>query len=288
MTGRELYDYLRLRAAAVYPLREADAVVRVVLEDVYGLPRNMLLSDPHAEVDLFGLPSPEETGSRLASAEPVQYIAGTAEFCGLKFSVGRGVLVPRPETEELVRWIVRDVPRRSGLQIVDLGTGSGAIAVALAGFLPCSSVTATDISDEALRTAAKNALRHGVSVKTVKADMLQVPDGFPEMPRPGEADAIVSNPPYIPLSERDALHRNVAFWEPAEALFVPDDDPLLFYRAAARWAGYFLRSGGCLWLEVHESYACDAAAFLCDGGWKDTEVREDINSKPRMIKCVKP
>ncbi len=288
MTGRDLYDYLRLRASAVYPHREADAVVRVVLEDVYGLPRNVLLSDPHAEVDLSGLPSPEDIGCRLESAEPVQYIAGTAEFCGLKFAVGRGVLVPRPETEELVRWIVRDMPCRGGLQIVDLGTGSGGIAVALAEFMRCSSITATDISDEALRTAAKNADRHGASVKTVKADMLQAPDGFPEMPRPGEVDAVVSNPPYIPLSERDALHRNVAHWEPPEALFVPDDDPLLFYRAAARWAGYFLRSGGCLWLEVHESYAHDTSAFLRREGWKNPEVREDINSKPRMIKCVKP
>ncbi|MDR2882166.1 MAG: peptide chain release factor N(5)-glutamine methyltransferase [Alistipes sp.] len=277
MTRRELQERLVAAAQPVYGEREAATIARLVAEKRYGLSRADIALVPGAEVD------PGEGFERLladlAAARPVQYILGVADFDGMELAVGEGVLIPRPETEELVRWISTDSP--DAKTILDIGTGSGAIAIALARRLPGARVTGIDISPGALRYARLNNERTGAGVELIEADILNADLA----PAPGEFDVIVSNPPYIPAVERARMAANVVDHEPPGALFVPDADPLLFYRAIARFARRSLAPGGTLWFETHETTAAGVVGMLEAEGFADVELREDINSKPRMIRC---
>lgn len=278
------YDIIRqLKTAALkaYPDREAAAIALIAAEHLTGCSRTALITDPSAPTDVDPARLDSIAG-QIAAARPIQYITGHTEFCGLGFAVGEGVLIPRPETEELVRWIVSQTPPRSS--ILDLGTGSGAIAVALASAIDGAKVTAVDLSAEALRFARANADANRCDIRFVEADML-LPWEWLEN---GERfDVIVSNPPYVPASDRQTMHPNVTRYEPAEALFVPDEDPCLFYKAIAKEADSALRSGGALYFEIYEGSA-EAICLMLDGqGWSDIELRCDMNDKPRMIRCLK-
>jgi release factor glutamine methyltransferase len=295
MTRRELIRRLTAAADPVYDAGEAAAIARLVAEKRYDLTRADLALDPLAAVD----PGPEfdRLMADLAAARPVQYILGVADFDGLELAVGEGVLIPRPETEELVRRIAADLnaadvsaagenatdpgcfSSKAGIRILDVGTGSGAIAIALAKRLPGARVTAIDISSEALRYARLNNGRTRTGVEIDRADL------FDPAFDPGPCDVIVSNPPYIPTSERSAMADNVTRHEPPEALFVPDDDPLLFYRAIARLACRRLSPEGTLWFEIHSTTACEIKELLVIEGFREIEVYDDINSKPRMVRC---
>jgi release factor glutamine methyltransferase len=275
VTRRELISRLIAAAEPVYGEREAAAVARLVAEKRYGFTRADLALEPYAEVeagDRF-----EKLLADLADARPVQYILGAADFDGLELVVGEGVLIPRPETEELVRWIANDA--KEAKTVLDIGTGSGAIAIALAKRLPAAHVTAIDISPEALSFACENNILKRANVDILWADL------FDETLDPGRVDVIVSNPPYIPASERARMAANVAEHEPAAALFVPDDDPLLFYRAIAKFARRQLTPEGALWFEIHERAAADVVQLLAAEGFGAIELRDDINSKPRMVRC---
>jgi release factor glutamine methyltransferase len=277
MTRREFLGALKAAAEPVYGEREAAAIARLVAEVRYGLTRADLALEPNAEVDLGA--GFRELLADLAAARPVQYILGVADFDGLKLAVGEGVLIPRPETEELVRWISGD--SKNAKTILDIGTGSGAIAIALAKRLPQAQVTAIDISGDALRWARENNERTGAGVTMLEADILE--SGLDI--KTGPYDVIVSNPPYIPASERAEMPTNVANHEPSGALFVPDDDPLLFYRRIARFARRHLLSCGALYFEIHENLACEVSELLKAEGFRNIELRQDINDKPRMIRC---
>jgi release factor glutamine methyltransferase len=211
----------------------------------------------------------------LRSGRPVQYVLGKAEFCEIEFEVAEGVLIPRPETEELVYRIAETTKR--GARILDIGTGSGAIAIAIAKFVKEAEVVAVDISSEALKIAKYNAERLGVKVEFVEADALG------DLSALGTFDIIVSNPPYIPQSDIIDMRKNVVDFEPHTALFVPDDDILKFYVATAENAQKMLREGGSLWFEIYEKAGDAVCSMLRDKGFSQTELIEDANLKPRMV-----
>lgn len=277
MTRKELINDIISAAEPVYGEREAAAIARLVAEKRYGLSRADIALYPDAEIDAGD--DPDGLFADLAAARPVQYILGAAYFDGMEFVVGEGVLIPRPETEELVRWIADDAGNAK--TVLDIGAGSGAIAIALAKRLPQAHVTAIDISSEALKFARRNNEKYSGGIVFHEADIFDIEKSslFTDL------DVIVSNPPYITSSERASMAANVVRYEPENALFVPDDDPLVFYRAIARFARRGLSPAGALYFEIHETAAAAVVELLQAEGFGDTEVRDDINSKPRMVRC---
>lgn len=227
------------------------------------------------------LPLLEQKVAQVAEGRPIQYVLGYTEFCGYEFKVSEGVLIPRPETEELVMW-ARDKVISSGAEsILDLCSGSGCIAISLSKMLGDKRVVAVELSDEALAVARQNnMLLHG-GVELVKEDVLGSMLSFADK----SFDIIVSNPPYIPYSKHSAMRVNVTKYEPEMALFVDDATPLLFYEAIAHTACRVLRDRGWLLLEVHEDYAAMTASMLEKRGFVGVEIRNDFRDKPRMICC---
>jgi len=293
MTFREFRQHLE----ALYDPREAQAVSRLVYEVRYGLSYADVLVGRDAEVPQDDV---QQVLQRLLHHEPVQYVLGVADFCGRSFCVAPGVLIPRPETEELCRWVVEELNgQRSTVNgqrsILDIGTGSGCIAVTLAAELPAAHVSACDISDEALAIARENARRHGVAVDFHHLDILTAtessnphfPFSTPHSPfsTPHSSFAIVSNPPYICNKERARMEPHVLDYEPHTALFVPDDDPLLFYRAIARYAQVALCEDGRLYFEINPCYADALCRLLSSLGYSDIVVRHDTYGKPRMVRA---
>jgi release factor glutamine methyltransferase len=228
-----------------------------------------------------------EITQRLLTGEPIQYVLGEAEFGGRTFHVEPGVLIPRPETYELCQWIMKERRGKKeegrNTSILDIGTGSGCIACTLAAELADAEVTAWDISDDALRIATENAKRNNVHVSFEKVDVLNTSLLNRERPATG-LDIIVSNPPYICNKERATMERNVLEHEPELALFVPDDDPLLFYRTIARFAAKALNPGGALYFEINPLYVSEMQQMLSKEGFSHTEIRNDQFGKQRFTK----
>ncbi len=275
MTRREIWDAVNRAAASVYDAREARAVTAFVCEGRLGLRFTDVIVEPDAPCPLR-----EELASLTAEIRdrrPAQYIAGSALFRNMKFTVREGVLIPRPETEELVGLIEAEHGAEEGLRVLDIGTGSGCIAVSLALALPRSRVTGIDISDTALATASENARRLGAGVRFERLDILD--DEGPQ----GPYDIVVSNPPYVTRSERAQMPPNVLWHEPHRALFVPDDDPLLFYRAIAEKGRTVLAPGGRLWFEINERFGPQTVRLLENEGYADVRLREDLFGKPRTV-----
>jgi release factor glutamine methyltransferase len=217
----------------------------------------------------------------LTEGYPVQYVTGQAEFCGLILDVTPEVFIPRPETEELVHWIIEDLKDPAPV-IVDIGTGSGCIAIALKKNIPASRMLATDADGSALVVATRNASKLELDIEFLLHDILtdNPPRGFP---RP---DIMVSNPPYVPLCERNSLPTQVKDHEPGTALFVPDDNPLLFYASIASFARDQLTEGGQLYLEIHENFGMRILDLMREIGFPSSELLQDINGKDRMIKAM--
>lgn len=275
-TRREIFRALTEAGAELYGEAEARQISEMVLES-RGVSRNMLLVEPNESLDF---PDLDLVINDIRAWRPVQYIIGSAEFSGLDFEVSDAVLIPRPETEELVDWVASEVGNEA--TILDVGTGSGCIAIALARAVKGSSVWALDISPEALAVARRNGAKYAPNVQFVEGDALSdFSVLFPE-----KFDAVVSNPPYIPDSDSALMRRNVTDYEPHTALFVPDDDPLLFYRSIARTARNILKSEGKLYFEIYESLAEEMKTMLRSEGYDEIVVREDFRGKPRMI-CAK-
>ncbi|MBQ3027183.1 MAG: peptide chain release factor N(5)-glutamine methyltransferase [Alistipes sp.] len=272
MTIRQIIHYIRDAVEPLYGLREAEAVARMVVCDRLSFNLSQLVA--HYD-DECKVPDIEKIVVELRRGRPVQYVLGKAEFCELQFEVAEGVLIPRPETEELVYHIVETAPR--GARILDIGTGSGAIAIALAKLVQDAEVLAVDISTDALAIARRNAEQLGAKVEFVEADALG------DLSHLGEFDIIVSNPPYIPQSDIVDMRKNVVDFEPHTALFVPDDDILKFYRATAENALRMLRADGSLWFEIYERAGEAICAMLSEKGFSYNEIIEDANAKPRMI-----
>lgn len=278
MRRRELFDLLRAAACECYDDVEARQIAEMITLDKAHISRNELLVEPNAEVCVDGL---EDVISKLRSWTPVQYILGYADFMELRIEVNGSVLIPRPETEELLCWIAKSTPR--GARILDVGTGSGCIAIALSREVADAKVYGLDISTEALAVARRNGQRYAPSVKFIEGDALGEFNRLFTHP----FDVIVSNPPYIPTSDMALMRPNVVDYEPHSALFVSDDDPLCFYRAIARTARTMLSDVGVLYFEIYESLASEMVAMLSDEGYGDVVLREDFRGKPRMI-CARP
>ena len=272
MTIRQSIQTIRAAVEPLYGLREAESIARMVVCDKLDYNLSQLVAHYDEECEIADLTGVVEA---LQSGRPVQYVLGKAEFCEMEFEVAEGVLIPRPETEELVYRIAETTKR--GARILDLGTGSGAIAIALAKLIKESEVVAVDISREAMKIAECNAERLGVKVEFVEADALG------DLSRLGEFDVIVSNPPYIPQSDIVDMRKNVVDFEPHTALCVPDDDILKFYRATAENAQTMLREGGSLWFEIYEKAGDELCTMLRAKGFVQAELFEDANAKPRMV-----
>lgn len=272
--------FLQMRQAlsAVYDAREAHALALLVLEEVFGVSAVDVYAD---KVRNF---SEEEHGSlanilqRLCNSEPVQYVLGYADFDGLRLAVSPATLIPRPETEELVAWVAAESAEKP-CRLLDVGTGSGCIAIALAHRLPQAIVEAWDVSEEALAVARKNVESLGVNVGFTCCDLLAEPQ------TQGAFDFIVSNPPYICESEQADMEAHVLRHEPHLALFVPNDDPLRFYRALARLGQRALSAGGSIFMEINQAYGAETAALFEAMGYR-TELRRDFFRKDRMLRAA--
>lgn len=276
MTYRELWRTLE----PLYGNGEARAITDYVLDVCFGLSKADILCGAVEEMTAEKTAELNKIFGRLTEGEPVQYVLGRAEFCGRWFSVRPGVLIPRPETEELCAWITADSKASTSPKVLDIGTGSGCIAITLQLDMPESKVTAWDISADALDVAHENAKQLGANVNFVKLDAL---NAKPE----GEWDVIVSNPPYICEKEKKDMAVNVLEHEPHTALFVPDADPLLFYRAITRLAVQTLNKGGRLYFEINPIYADDTCRMMQAEGMSAVELRSDMYGKQRMAKGVK-
>lgn len=257
---------------------EAEGCVRAILEDVAGYSKTDTVLHADRVLEDFTVSRLMDMVARVADDEPVQYVTGVAHFCGLTLKVTPDVLIPRPETEGLVDIITDGWRGRSDLRVLDLCTGSGCIAIALARALPFASVTAVDLSAGALAVARDNAGSTGAKVEFVQADVFD----SSRMPV-GQFDIIVSNPPYVADSERDSMEHRVLLYEPPMALFVPDTDPLRFYRPIAAYAAQALRPGGILYLEINSMYAEEVQACVRDAGLEDVHCERDFCGRERYV-----
>lgn len=265
--------------------REARALAFIVLEDAFGLSRTDIYlgkDTAFSEDDTIRL---EKILRRLEQGEPVQYVIGTAQFCDLTFRVTPDTLIPRPETEELVGWVASLLPFEAPCSVLDVGTGTGCIAISLAKQFPRAQVTAWDISEEALAVARQNAETNGVTVDFCRTDVLEVVNESAARENSHDVLYIVSNPPYICERERAEMETHVLDYEPASALFVPDADPLLFYRALAR-LGQQLHAAAVL-VEINQAYGQETVEMFQSSGYSNVELRRDIYGKDRMIKAVR-
>ncbi len=271
------YEELWEPLTTIYDSGEAKAITRYLLEIRYGLTMTDILC---GKVESLSEEELKVLLNRLLKGEPVQYVTGVAEFGGRRFHVEPGVLIPRPETAELCQWIIDERGERKderGGSILDIGTGSGCIACTLAAELPGSKVTAWDISDEALRIAQENAQNIGVNICFEEVDILSISPS-------SQWSTIVSNPPYICNKEREGMEQNVLDHEPSLALFVPDEDPLLFYRTIARFAKTALQDGGNLYFEINPLYAQQLEQLMQEEGFSDIRFRYDSFGKQRFAR----
>lgn len=285
------YPELWRRLAKTYGDGEAKAISRWLLEARFGLSATDIYCGRLEQLGASELEELEELVQRLEKSEPVQYVLGTADFCGRAFHVESGVLIPRPETAELCQWIIENEKhdrRHEACRMLDIGTGSGCIAITLALDIAQAAVTAWDISQKALRIANDNAKALGADVAFERCDVLDEALLRCNPPHP-VWDVIVSNPPYIDeAAERAAMDRNVLVYEPPEALFGPAGEPDLFYRRIGDYAIRSLRQGGNLYFELNPRMADSTVAYLYKNGFRDVEVRQDQFGKPRMLKATKP
>ena len=283
--------------AKTFPQRDAEQLMRILLEDLFGIDLKRQLMEPNLRIDEWQYHQLDEAVKRLQMGEPVQYVTGMSRFGELLIKVSPAVLIPRPETEELVQKICTfSLPCHSSVgmcgrkesmgggmnpfRIWDIGTGSGCIAIALAKYFENAEVIGFDVSAEALKIAKENAERNGAKVTFVQDDVLNPKSEYFNQP----VDLVVSNPPYVCDSERAAMEKNVLDWEPETALFVPDDDPLLFYRQILCLAKKQLASDGQVWFEINERMGEDMMRVCREIGLSEAEVLEDFAGKPRF--CV--
>ena len=249
-------------------------MIRVICEDVFNYDQVDVALRQESELPEFAAERIADIIARLRRHEPLQYIVGSARFHGHRFKVTPAVLIPRPETEQLVDLIIDENPG-SDLRVLDMGTGSGCIAISLARALKFAQVDALDVSRDALAIARENAASLKVKVRFFESDMLA--------PQPSASyDIIVSNPPYICWSEREAMESNVKDYEPGQALFVPDNDPLLFYKAIAPYAAQSLERGGHLYLEINQQFGNEVKRLLEAGGFDEVRIIDDSYGNPRF------
>ncbi len=271
----KIWEEIADKLTSIYDIREAKAISRVLLEDSFGIKSEDLLIGEGFEIDDQKLTQLLE---RLLNHEPIQYVVGAAHFYGRKFKIENGILIPRPETEELVSLIVAqnelDQPT-----VLDIGTGSGCISISLSLELK-TQVFGTDISEKALQIARSNSRDLGGKCDFFMSDILM------EDPLQTDLDILVSNPPYIPEEDQSTMHQNVLGFEPAKALFVPNEDPLKFYMRISEVGRRVLKNDGRLYFEIHERFAQELAALVEEMGYSNVRIYQDMQGKDRMLSAT--
>ncbi len=281
MTVQEASKHLASQLTGTYELSEAAEISELVIEHITGTKRAQRINIREKQLGENEMISLESYLQRLLANEPVQYVLTEAWFCGMKFYVDKNVLIPRPETEELVEWIITDCKFPiSTLSILDIGSGSGCIAITLKKRLGRVDVWSCDISTHAIAIAGKNASSLGIDVKFMALDFLDK-DQTKHLPA---FDIIVSNPPYVPENDKATMHPNVRDHEPATALFVPNNDPLVFYAAIAEFGKEHLTDRGLIYTEIHEQLGKPASELFSSNGY-ETKLKKDMQGKERMLKA---
>lgn len=274
-------QYINSELAKSYPETEIQGFIRIIFDSVLNFSYTDIILQKDKKLDPSEFETIKNIVTRLKGYEPIQYILGECEFYGLKLNVNHAVLIPRPETEELVQWIVQS-NIKSGANILDIGAGSGCIALALKKEIVDAIVRGIDISDEALQVAKNNAAKNKLNVDFFQADILNW-----KSYAWSKYDVIVSNPPYVRESEKKLMETNVLEFEPEGALFVEDDNPLIFYAAIAEFAKENLTTNGYLFFEINEYLGDEMKNMLNSMGFNTIECRKDINGKDRMLACGK-
>jgi release factor glutamine methyltransferase len=278
MTFKEIKSCFRSELSPFFDEQEIDSFFFLVLEKFHQLKRVDLALQPNLKVSESELVQWKLVLEQLKNQKPIQYIVGETFFCDLIFKVNEHTLIPRPETEELVYWILEEVKNISISTIVDIGTGTGCIPISLKKNLPKSTVFGIDISEEALKVANENAQMNEVDVHFVQKNILETSD------LQNQFDVIVSNPPYVRNLEKAEINTNVLAFEPHLALFVSDEDPLIFYRKIAELAKNNLKQNGLLFFEINQYLGKETVSLLTDLGFKNIELRKDIYGNDRMVK----
>lgn len=278
MTMAEAYNDFVERLSAIYSKREAANIAELVFEHVTGINRLRRITDKTLELTGNASDKVDEALTQLLQHKPVQYILKETWFYRKKFFVNEAVLIPRPETEELAELVINDRPHNASLSILDIGTGSGCIAVTLKSKFDKAKVTAIDISDGALEVAKQNALSNNASIQFEKADILNKSDWNVF----NSFDVIISNPPYIPASDKITMAENVLKYEPHLALFSPGDDALIFYKAIAAFSSEHLNPKGKIYVEIHENFA-EAVKIIFSKYFPEVKIYKDMMGRDRMV-----
>jgi release factor glutamine methyltransferase len=286
MTLNEVRTVLTKELICIYDKNELKNIIDLVLEYITNMPRSEQVKSKLAYLTCTQLESIDLITERLKNNEPVQYVLGEAWFAGMKLKVNKNVLIPRPETEELVDWVVKecqklnpDSYRGKSQNILDVGTGSGCIPITLKKKLPDTTVSAIDVCSEALFVATENAIEHNIDVDFILLDFLDE-EKWEEL---GQFDIIVSNPPYVKQSETRTMHGRVMDFEPHLALFVPDNDALVFYRKLSDFSLTHLKPGGRLFVEINEALGEMVAKLFRSAGFGNVELKKDMQGKDRMV-----
>ena len=285
MTTGKFRNHFINSLEGLYSIEELKSFFYLLAEKYLNLSRINIALQLNNELTHEEQSSFYQAADRLRNHEPIQYILGETEFFGMPITVNKQVLIPRPETEELVSWIIEDVDKNEAT-ILDIGTGSGCIAISLAKKLNNAVVSAIDISTRAIEVAKKNTLINNVNIEFSRVDVLNFEaDSDLQHKWESKFDIIVSNPPYVRMQEKKLMKLNVVDHEPDIALFVEDDDPLLFYRKISQLSKQYLRHHGTLYLEINEYLGLEMEKMLNKAGFKHVLLKKDMFGKNRMIKC---
>ncbi len=281
---RDCRKYYAGELEKIYGSNEANALIMILLEHYFGIDRMKIALEPEMRLSESEMLTLHFAVKELLKNKPIQYIIGETEFCGMRFFVDENVLIPRPETEEMVMMIAHSVETMctSSVHILDIGTGSGCIAISLAKLLKDSVVTAVDVSEKALEIAKKNAELNGIDVQFILDDILN-----PKKPEliDNQYDIIVSNPPYVCESEKSEMRANVLDYEPSTALFVSDNDPLVFYRKILEFAKKSLKPDGEVWFEINEKFGIEMNNLCQEKGFQNVEIIKDFRERDRILRA---
>jgi len=276
---KDIRDHYYNELKKTFPPQEAAKMLEIIIEDLLQISKMKIMLHPETRISESELLKVHFACKEIKDHKPVQYITGRTNFCGLDLVLNKHVLIPRPETEELVEWILSETSEEKTLSILDIGTGSGAIALSLKKHRESFDVSACDISKDALRIAKKNVNNSGLSIQLIEADILNQ-DSWPLFQ---EYDLIVSNPPYVTNAEKAQMQANVLDYEPHLALFVADENPLQFYRSILEFSKIHLKKGGKIFFEINESFGSEMISLLEKFNFGNTSLKNDLSGRNRMI-----
>lgn len=277
---RDIRNYYCEQLCSIYDKNESNTLILILFEYYFNINRIKMSLEPELRLSESEMLKLHFAVKDLLKNKPIQYIIGETEFCDLKFKVNENVLIPRPETSELVRLIANSHQPSTISNILDIGTGSGCIAISLAKMIPQSNVYALDISEKALDVAKENAINNNVNITFIQDDILTKTQTLTQT----KFDIIVSNPPYVRELEKVDMHNNILQWEPHNALFVSDEDPLIFYRSILEFSKKHLKENGEIWFEINE-YLCKEMKALCEEvGLSNIEIYKDFRDKERFLR----